>query len=235
MRNKELAIVLGFLGGFLGLHQFYLGRFARAFLHIILFYVFGWKFALFFGIISALKLLFMTDESFDLKFNKSYIRDLNRKNEMKNNQQYTREIPKPFQRKSTVNNNSKEYFELKKGAKEKISIYDFDGAIQDYQKLLAMNDRDMEVYFQLAMCYSAMEYAELSFYFLTKAVELGLKDFAKIHTLDEFSYLRVQNEFNEFVKNGYKLTNIDPNLERNFQDYKSGVINEDLFVLSTKK
>ncbi|HHH50140.1 MAG TPA: SHOCT domain-containing protein [Saprospiraceae bacterium] len=50
-----------------------------------------------------------------------------------------------------------------------------------------------------------MEQPHLSMVHLSKAVEHGFKDFDKIKTHDALAFVRIQDGFEDFVKNGYKL------------------------------
>ena len=93
----------------------------------------------------------------------------------------------------------------KKSGMEKYKEYDYNGAIADFEKSLAVDDSDIATHFNIACAYSIMENKEKSFYHLSKSVELGFRDFEKIKTHDALAYLRIQDEFETFVQNNYKL------------------------------
>lgn len=93
----------------------------------------------------------------------------------------------------------------KKSGMEKYKEYDYNGAIEDFEKSLAVDDSDVATHFNIACAYSIMENKEKSFYHLSKAVELGFRDFEKIKTHDALAYLRIQDDFENFVQNNYKL------------------------------
>ena len=93
----------------------------------------------------------------------------------------------------------------KKSGMEKYKEYDYNGAIEDFEKSLAVDDSDVATHFNIACAFSIMENKEKSFYHLSKAVELGFRDFEKIKTHDALAYLRIQDEFETFVQNNYKL------------------------------
>ena len=93
----------------------------------------------------------------------------------------------------------------KKSGMEKYKEYDYNGAIEDFEKSLAVDDSDVATHFNIACAYSIMENKEKAFYHLSKAVELGFRDFEKIKTHDALAYLRIQDEFETFVQNNYKL------------------------------
>jgi len=93
----------------------------------------------------------------------------------------------------------------KKSGMAKYKEYDYKGAIEDFEKALTIDDQDIATHFNIACAYSIMEEKEKSFFHLGKAVELGYADHEKIKTHDALAYLRIQDEFEGFVKNGYKL------------------------------
>ena len=93
----------------------------------------------------------------------------------------------------------------KKSGIEKYKEYDYNGAIEDFEKSLAVDNTDVATHFNIACAYSIMENKEKAFFHLSKAVELGFKDFEKIKTHDALAYLRIQDEFETFVQNNYQL------------------------------
>lgn len=114
-------------------------------------------------------------------------------------QERTRQRPTRNVRKTRKDN------PYKKSGMEKYKEYDYKGAIEDFEKALTIDDQDIATHFNIACAYSIMEEKEKSFYHLGKAVELGYADHEKIKTHDALAYLRIQDEFEGFVKNGYKL------------------------------
>ena len=101
----------------------------------------------------------------------------------------------------------------KKSGMEKYKEYDYRGAIEDFEKALTIDDQDIATHFNIACAYSIMEEKEKSFFHLSKAVQLGYSDHEKIQTHDALAYLRIQDEFEGFVQNGYKLKNGSNNQE----------------------
>ena len=93
----------------------------------------------------------------------------------------------------------------KKSGMEKYKEYDYKGAIEDFEKALTIDDQDIATHFNIACAYSIMEEKEKAFFHLSKAIELGYSDTEKIKTHDALAYLRIQDEFEGFVQNGYKL------------------------------
>jgi tetratricopeptide (TPR) repeat protein len=94
----------------------------------------------------------------------------------------------------------------KKSGVEKYKEYDYDGAIEDFKKALEIDPNDIPTHFNIACAYSLTEEDEKAFYHLDKAVENGYKDFNKIQSHDAFAFIRIQEEFEEFAKNNYRLT-----------------------------
>ncbi len=88
---------------------------------------------------------------------------------------------------------------------EKYKDYDYEGSIEDFNKALQINPKDIAVHFNLACAYSLTEQKDNAFEHLDKATALGFTDFGKIKTHDALAYLRIQDEFEEFEKNRYRL------------------------------
>jgi len=94
---------------------------------------------------------------------------------------------------------------LKNSGLAKFKEYDYDGAIEDFQKALTISPDDIAIHFNLSAAYSLTENKESSFFHLDRAVRLGFKDFDKINTHDALAYLRIQPEFDDFKQNGYRV------------------------------
>jgi len=118
---------------------------------------------------------------------------------MERREERTRQRPTRNVRKTRKDN------PYKKSGMEKYKEYDYKGAIEDFEKALTINDQDIATHFNIACSYSIMEEKEKAFYHLGKAVELGYSDTEKIKTHDALAYLRIQDEFESFVQNGYRL------------------------------
>jgi tetratricopeptide (TPR) repeat protein len=88
---------------------------------------------------------------------------------------------------------------------QKFKDFDYEGAIEDFTKALQINNEDIAVHFNLACAYSLTEQKDKSFYHLDRAVALGFKDFEKIKTHDALAYIRIQDEFEDFEKNKFRL------------------------------
>ncbi len=224
MRDKNIAGILAlFLGGF-GVHRFYLGQAGLGFFYLI----FCW-FPLMWiiGLIDAIAFFAMDTDNFNIKYNKNYYRttrredrktDFNRdrkyyydrnmrrreeRQERRDRRQDRRSVPQ------SVRSNEQE----KSSGIRKFKDYDYEGAIADFEKALKIDPKDVAVHFNLACTQSLMENVEKSLYHLDKAVEFGFNDFKRIKEHDALAYLRVQPEFEEFEKNGFRLAQQPEQLE----------------------
>lgn len=106
---------------------------------------------------------------------------------------------------------------------EKFKDYDYDGALEDFKKSLAVKYDDPAVHFNLACCYSLNERPDPAFFHLTKAVHFGFVDFDKIEKHEGLAHLRTQPEYKEFVKKGYQLHSTVPSEETKTPDLLSQI------------
>ena len=74
MKEKNIAGVLAFFGGFLGIHRFYLGEVRWGIFYIIANLMFGMGFLL--GLIDAISFWSMYQEKFDYKYNPREYREI---------------------------------------------------------------------------------------------------------------------------------------------------------------
>ena len=118
---------------------------------------------------------------------------------MERREERTRQRPTRNVRKTRKDN------PYKKSGMAKYKEYDYNGAIEDFEKALTIDDQDIATHFNIACAYSIMEEKEKAFFHLSKAVEMGYSDTEKIKTHDALAYLRIQDEFEGFMQNGYKL------------------------------
>jgi len=207
MKDKTLAGLLALVLGTLGVHRFYLGQTKLGILYIILLFT-GVSAIL--GLIDAVLLLTMDQEDFDYKYNTkeaSYERTARRRaagQDRRRPPQRQRPSSAPrTRRQPPVASRKKNPFKL--SGIQKYKDYDFEGAIEDFKKALAVNGKDIAVHFNLACAYSITEQAGKALNHLDFAVKNGFVDFDKIKEHDALAYLRIQDSFEEFVKNGYCL------------------------------
>ena len=89
---------------------------------------------------------------------------------------------------------------------QKYKDYDYDGAIEDFKKALEINASDIPTHFNIACAYSLTEQKDLAYKHIDAAVRLGFKDFEKIRTHDAFAFIRIQDDFEAFEENGFRIT-----------------------------
>lgn len=226
MKNKTLAALLAFFFGFLGVHRFYLGQIGLGILYIFLP---GISFILSF--IDFISFLSMDEEVFDVKYNRDFIEvghrmenhrpSFRRKSRFQAEQLKSyddrnyREAPPKRQRTRRSNprpsnaprRSMKMTNPYKKSGIQKYKDFDYDGAINDFKKSLAIEEKDKATHFNIACAYSLNEEEESAFFHLGKAVEYGFTDFNRLQTHDALAYLRIQNGWQAFVKAGYRQNN----------------------------
>jgi TM2 domain-containing membrane protein YozV len=223
MKDKNIAGIFALFFGIFGVHRFYLGQTGLG----ILYLVFFWSMIpAFISFIDAI-VFFSTDrDSFDYKYNRKFLYPdyqrgntdfdrresrFRREEEYRLEQKRRREERRPKRRepRSVPKQKSNPY---KASGVSKFKEFDYDGAVADFKKALAIDPKDIAIHFNLACAYSLSEEAENAFFHLSKAVEYGFVDFKKIQEHDALAFLRIQDEFDTFKKNGYRI-NTTPTLE----------------------
>lgn len=227
MKDKNIAGILSLFLGWLGIHRFYLGQAGLGIVYLLLFWTpVIWILSL----IDAIAFFSMDQENFDYKYNRQFIqqqgrqrrdtdfdrRDYDRRSrrydrrerrEQREDYRRDRRAPKrPEYRKPTPPPPApKRHNPYKTSGIKKYKEFDYDGAIEDFLKALEIDKKDIAVHFNLACAYSLNEEKDKAFHHLDKAVDNGFNDFRRIKEHDAFAYLRIQPEFEEFEKNGFRL------------------------------
>lgn len=98
---------------------------------------------------------------------------------------------------------------LKSEAVQKFKDFDYDDAIVLFQKVLAINEKDVATHFNLACAYSLNEQTQKAIYHLDRAVAYGFNDFEKIKSHEALAYIRIQDEFAAFAENNFRLISKD--------------------------
>ena len=217
MKDKNVAGILAlFLGGF-GIHRFYLGQAGLGIFYMIFFLTpIPWII----GLVDAILFFSMDKEQFNQKYNKMHPynrtdfaregRYADRRTERDRygqpdfSRQRNFEKEKETQRRNRPNNPPK-HNPYKLSGIKKYKEYEYEEAIEDFQKALQINEKDIAVHFNLACSYSLTENVEKAFYHLDRAVAYGFNDFKKIKEHDALAFLRIQDQFEEFERNKFRL------------------------------
>ncbi len=242
MKDKNLAGILGLFFGGLGVHRFYLGQIGLGILYLFFFYI-TW----FIGIIDALVFFSMDQDEFDRKYNKDMFRereydrydryrdrdryDRDRRREERDERRYDRYQRRDQDRDERMAEQQrrqeaggyrrppvKPRNPYRESGIEKFKDYDYEGAVADFEKALEVDAKDVATHFNLACTYSLMERKDKSFYHLDRAVALGFDDLSRIKNHDALAFLRIQPEYEQFERNGFRLA---PQLEAPKEDLLS--------------
>lgn len=95
--------------------------------------------------------------------------------------------------------------ELKESGIEKFKDYDIEGSIEDFMQILKIDPYNIAAHFNLACGYSQLEKPHKTMYHLSMAVNSGFDDFDRIRKHDKLAYARIQPEWEDFEKNGFKF------------------------------
>ena len=212
MRNKTAAGLFALFLGWAGVHRFYLGQVGYGIL-----YVFLTIFSLgiitgFLGLIDAIVFFSMNEDDFDAKYNTAqgmvppiYNRRLQQKGypPMAPPRRPGRTNASRPPRRSSGRNVQNPY---KVNGIKKYKEFDLEGAIEDFTKGLEINPKDISLHFNLACAYSLTEQVDKAYAHLDQAVTLGFTDFNKIRNHDDLAYVRIQDRFDEFQQNNFRLS-----------------------------
>ena len=220
MKDKNVAAIFALFFGSLGLHRFYLRQTGLGILYLVFFWT---AIPALISLIDAIVFFSMDKDEFDYKYNRRFVHpdyqryntDFDRRErrfrqeaEYRQEQRRRREerMAKRREARPAPRRKSNPY---KASGISKFKEFDYEGAIEDFKKALSIEAKDIAVHFNLACAYSLTEESDNAFFHLSKAVEYGFVDFKKIQEHDALAYLRIQDEFESFKKNGYRL-NVEP-------------------------
>jgi tetratricopeptide (TPR) repeat protein len=179
------------------------------------------------GLIDAFSFFSMDNKSFDIKYNRDFLRVL----------------PKKEFEKS-VKNKTEERNTFVKSGKLKFLSYDYYGAIVDFSKALELNPREIAAHFNIACAYSLNENVEKALFHLDKAILYGFDDFEKLKNHDALAFIRVQPAYINFVKNGFSFslneskdlnTKNTENIEKLEELRLRGLLTEEEFTIQKMK
>lgn len=200
MRNKTAAGLFALFFGWMGLHRFYLGQVGLGILYFVFFFI-SW----FFALIDAIVFFAMDEETFNRKYNtnQQLVPPIYHQRRPGYPQATARQ---PVRGGKTPRPTSLELQNPYKSAGiKKYKDFDLEGAIEDFKKGLEIQPNDISLHFNLACAYSLTEQVDKAYAHLDKAVALGFTDFEKIKSHDDLAYVRIQDRFDEFKENGFRL------------------------------
>ncbi len=215
--------------GWLGFHRFYLGQTGLG----IVYLMFCW-FPLIWlvAFIDAISLFSMDQQRFDEKYNNPEQQfggrstDFDRRyRRAKTVDRHDRKRQQRTSRKKAKHSRQNPY---KKRGLERFKDFDYAGAIEDFQKSIETDPKDVATHFNLACVYSLTENANLAFFHLDKAVEYGFKDFNKIKEHHALAFLRIQEDFDSFEQNGFRLqkTSAEPAAEKDLLNTEPDLLDQ---------
>ncbi|NND33617.1 MAG: NINE protein [Saprospiraceae bacterium] len=237
MKNKNVAALTAFFGGFIGLHRFYLGQIGLGVVYAFLFFT-GISFIL--GILDGIIFLTMNQQVFDAKYNKRYgylerrmDTDFQRPASRRPSRQAERyqRRPKsvtPVRRPAARTRRRVKNNPFKQAGIKKFKEFDIEAAIEDFQQALKIDPNDLSIHFNLACAYSQTEKAENAYEHISKAVEMGFNDFDRIDTHDALAFVRIQPQWEEFKANGYTL-------RKRLASPQENLLDNDLLLQQLKK
>ena len=206
MRNKTAAGLFAIFLGWAGVHRFYLGQVGLGILYVFLTIISFGVISSILGLIDGITLFNMAEEQFDQKYNaqQGMVPPVY-------NRRMQQGYPPPAQPRQRTSSSKRQASakELQNPFKvngiKKYKEFDLEGAIEDFKKGLEIHPRDISLHFNLACAYSLTEQVDKAYAHLDRAVSLGFTDFDKIKSHDDLAYVRIQDRFDDFQKNGYRL------------------------------
>jgi len=143
----------------------------------------------------------------------------------------TRRNPASNRQTSTRRTSTPRANPFKQSGIKKFKEYEYAGAIADFEEALKINPNDIAIHFNLACAYSLTEQKDKAYSHLEKAVALGFQHTDKIATHEALAYLRVQDDFDDFVANGYR---VKPAAQVAQEAEKKAITQQEEDLLSTK-
>ena len=220
MKDKTTAGILALFLGYLGIHRFYLNQPVLGLL-----YLFTFGFCGVMPIIDALIFFTTSPAQFDSKYNPErraqqvhvhvHQTPATATPQVKQAVKEIRRAPSPIQKRRRTAPKTKRIPDNphKITGINKFKQYDFKGAKDSFKKALSIHYDDIATHFNLGCCYSMEEDVDKALFHLSKAVELGFKDFKRIDSHDALAFLRSEDEFLEFAANNYQWERTEPEKE----------------------
>lgn len=209
MRSKTAAGLFAIFLGWAGVHRFYLGQVGLGILYVVLTMISLGVVSGIMSLIDAISFFTMTDEKFDQKYNsqQGMVPPIYHK---RGQQGYPpmaqpRQRPQPPSSRNMKSSTREVQNPYKVNGIKKYKEFDLEGAIEDFVKGLEIHPRDISLHFNLACAYSLTEQVDKAYIHIDRAVSLGFNDFEKLKSHDDLAFVRIQDRFEEFQKNGYRL------------------------------
>lgn len=206
-RNRLVAALFAFIGGTIGLHKFYLRDSGGSVMYIFLMFFTMVSFipiTTILGFFDGIKLLGMSDEEFDRRYNRGFIQrnpQIERRRAEQLKRFETADTQKGFVKPPTrIRNNP-----FKASGMAKYKDFDLENAIDDFKEGLKIEPNDIALNFNIACAYSLTEKKRLAYEHLARAVQLGFTDFERIQTHDDLAYVRIQPEFEAFKQSQFRI------------------------------
>lgn len=202
-----VAALFAFFGGTFGLHKFYLRDSGGSVMFIFLMFFSMISFipvTTFLGFFDGIKLLGMSDEEFDRRYNRGFIQrnpQIERRRAEQLRRFETADTQRGYVKPPTrIRNNP-----FKSSGMAKYKDFDLESAIEDFKEGLKLEPNDIALNFNIACAYSLTEKKRLAFEHIARAVQLGFNDQERILTHDDLAFVRIQPEFEEFKKNEFRI------------------------------
>lgn len=222
IKYKNVAAVLAFFGGFIGLHRYYLGQIGLGIFYT-LFALTGITFLIAF--IDFIVFISQSKISFDAKYNQehfyeNYGEGLSKKKTGKAgpHKEVQKKSPPVYREikgantmfgessvRSSGSISRSEISALKVKAIRYFRDFDLKESEKIFLRIAEYTPGDASIHFNLACIYSLNEKADKAFTALDKAVKLGMEHLDKISSHDALAYLRIQPEFEAFKRNNFKI------------------------------
>jgi len=203
-RNKYLTALLAFTFGLFGAHRFYLRERGNGIAYFVLLFV---GISPILALIDTFAFLFMDSETFDRKYNgqreiADFDRRAYREYRSRNGSMRKRRPEKSRIKRRSIQDQQLNH--LLRIGKEHYDEFDYFEAIACWEKITTSYPGHAAAHYNLACAYSLLEDAPKSFFHLEQAVTNGFKNITKIKTQDTLAYLRIQDSYEDFQKNGFQ-------------------------------
>lgn len=212
-KNRITAAMLAFFTGFMGGHKIYLGQtggFIGFMVLLMVSFNIGLPISLIAGVMNGIKLLNMSDQEFDKRYNRGIIQVRRGPLEARRDAQMMQYEQIPDSSKNGTTKKPSPVSNLranpyKNSGIKKYKDFDLTEAIADFKKGLEISPGDVALHFNIACAYSLTENKALAYHHISKAVSLGLGDTQRILSHDDLAFVRIQPEFEAFKSGGFRV------------------------------